>query len=122
MGLGVGVRLGLGLELGLGLGLGFGFGPVDRDPVGLAGGDAGGAVADVGCRAQVGGRELVKLGPALRHVGAPLLQHGVEPREHEEQLRARRAAALEVVAVQQRLEGALQVLLQPGRRLVRVGG
>jgi len=40
----------------------------------------GGRVADVDCRAQVGGRELVKLGPALRDVGAPLLQHGDVPR------------------------------------------
>eukprot|EP00966_Prymnesium_polylepis_P072003 1672283-Prymnesium_polylepis.1 len=41
----------------------------------------------------------------------------MEPREDKQQLRARGAAALDKLAVHQRLVGALQVLLQPGRRL-----
>ena len=51
-------------------------------------------------------------------VGARL-QHGVEPREDEQQLRARHRPLLDVVLMHERLVCALQVLLHTGRRLER---
>mmetsp|Transcript_21789 Transcript_21789/g.58699 ORF Transcript_21789/g.58699 Transcript_21789/m.58699 type:complete len:882 (-) Transcript_21789:1846-4491(-) len=66
--------------------------------------------------AEVRWRELVKLGPSLRDVGAPLLQHAVEPRQHHEGLCALHAALLDVPAVPG-VVGALEVALEARGRL-----
>ena len=54
-------------------------------------------VDDIRAGSKVGEGKLVKFGPALRHVRAPLLHHGVEPREQEQELGAERAAVRDVL-------------------------
>ena len=71
---------------------------------------------DVRAGAQIRGRELVELGPAVRDELAALLHHRVEPRQHEQHLRAHHGALLHVLHAPA-LVGPQQVLLEAGRRL-----